>query len=206
MVDIGAALDHLRSLPEVSDAGLWRGGLLPGWQAGLPGGLSTAPGGCAVGYYGVGIEKALGELEGLRGRMVLHFAEADTILSPEPAREAILGGLAERAGYRGLRLPGVDHAFARPAGHHYDKPAALLAHERTIAALRRTLARLQPVGAVGRAHPPRIRYPRRAGNHGHHGARALRQTISRPMTGGVGYRELARFYSLSLRAWQSQGT
>ena len=91
------------------------------------------------------------ELEGLRGRLVLHFAEADQFC-PAPAREAILAALAERPGTEGYVYTGVDHAFARPAGHHYDKPAALLAYERTIAALRRTLGPDYNLSALWEEH------------------------------------------------------
>ncbi|KAG1308914.1 hypothetical protein G6F62_014932 [Rhizopus arrhizus] len=35
--------------------------------------------------------------------------------------------------------PGMDHAFARTGGDHYDKPSALMAHQRSMAALQRAI-------------------------------------------------------------------
>lgn len=193
VVDIGAALDHLRTLPAVSDAGLGVVGYCLGGKLAYLAACRLRQVACAVGYYGVGIEKALGELEGLSGRLVLHFAEADQFC-PAPAREAILAALAERPGTEGYVYPGVDHAFARPAGHHYDKPAALLAHERTIAALRRTIGPDYNLSALWEEH---IRHEFDTRDV----PATMATMVPEPyvnhiptMTGGVGYRELARFY------------
>ena len=52
---------------------------------------------CAVGYYGVGIEKALAELEGLQGRrLVLHAAELDQLCPPEARADIFAAGRRTR--------------------------------------------------------------------------------------------------------------
>ena len=90
---------------------------------------------CSVGYYGMGIEAARrGETD--QGRLVLHFAEQDAYC-PQQARDAILPCLRNLPKTELYLYPGVDHAFARVGGMHFDKPAYLMAHERSIAALKR---------------------------------------------------------------------
>ncbi|MFC0669308.1 dienelactone hydrolase family protein [Azotobacter chroococcum] len=85
---------------------------------------------CAVGYYGVGIEHLLDEAAGIRGRLVLHIAEA---------RAAILAGLGGRPNIELYSYPGCEHAFARTGSRHYDQAAAELAHQRSLAALHREI-------------------------------------------------------------------
>ncbi|MEJ7138128.1 dienelactone hydrolase family protein [Amphibiibacter pelophylacis] len=88
----------------------------------------------SVGYYGVGIEAALDEAANIRQPVLLHIAEKDGFCPPE-AREAIVKAFAGHAQVTTQVYPGVDHAFARPAGEHYDAAAATLANQRTADAL-----------------------------------------------------------------------
>ena len=92
----------------------------------------------AIGYYGVGIEDSLDEAAKLRGRLVLHIAEQDGFCPP-PARQRILEALGGKANVELYVYPGMDHAFARTGGAHYDKPSALMAHQRSMAALQRVI-------------------------------------------------------------------
>src|SRR5665213_945755 len=85
---------------------------------------------------GVGIENNLAEADNIQGRLVLHFAELDGFCQTA-ARETILAALAGRPATELYVYPGTDHAFARPGGDHFDKTAASLAHQRTVAARRR---------------------------------------------------------------------
>ena len=127
----------------------------------------------AVGYYGVGIENNLEEASRLRGRLVLHIAERDGFCPPE-ARERILAALGGKPGVELYVYPGLDHAFARTGGAHYDKPAAMMAHQRSMAApATRDRAGVRLLASVGQALRIRIRHPRRGRHHGHHGGRAL---------------------------------
>ncbi len=132
--DIQAALDALRKRPET----------LPGKTGALGyclGGKLAYLAGCrtdvdlAVGYYGVGIESALGEAEKIRGKLVLHIAEKDQFCPPE-SQAAIKKALAGRERIDVFSYPGVDHAFARVGGDHFDEAAATLANQRTRDALR----------------------------------------------------------------------
>ena len=90
--------------------------------------------------------------------------------------------------------PGMDHAFARTGGAHYDKPSALMAHQRSMAALQRVIG-------------PQFDYSTLWDKHCEYefGTRDVAATMATmvaepyvnhipPMTGGVGYRELSRFY------------
>ncbi|WAJ37904.1 dienelactone hydrolase family protein [Pseudomonas sp. GOM7] len=193
VADIDASLSFLKTLPECSAAGLGVVGYCLGGKLAYLAGCRLPQVACAVGYYGVGIENALHELEGLQGRLVLHLAELDGFC-PAPAREAIVAALAQRPGTEAYVYPGVDHAFARPAGHHYHKPSALLAHERSIAALRRTIGPDYNLSDLWEEH---IRHEFDTRDV----PATMATMVPEPyvnhiptMTGGVGYRELARFY------------
>lgn len=103
----------------------------------------------SVGYYGVGIEQALGEARMIRGPLLLHVAEKDSFCPPEAQKE-IREALADHPKVTIETYPGCDHAFARPGGEHYDREAALLAEERTLAHLARWLAPNPPPLSVAR--------------------------------------------------------
>lgn len=87
---------------------------------------------CNVGYYGVGIEAALDEAKKIKKPLMLHIAEKDQFCPPE-AQKKIHAGLAGNAQVTIHDYAGVDHAFARVGGAHYDKAAATQANERTAA-------------------------------------------------------------------------
>lgn len=190
--DIAAAMDALRALPEVEDRGIgYVGFCLGGKLAYLTAARTDAA--CSVGYYGMGIEQMLDEAKNIKGRLVLHFAEQD-VYCDASARTTIgevLGRLPKAEIYS---YPGVDHAFARPNGMHFDKPAALMAHERSIGALKREIG-------------PDFDLSKLWEDHIYHefAARDVPATmatmVEQPyvnhiptMTGGVGQEELARFY------------
>ena len=84
----------------------------------------------AVGYYGVGIEGSIGEAGAITHPLMLHAAEKDGFSSPE-ALAKIREGLAPVIHATLHSYPGVDHAFARRGGEHYDSAAADLADART---------------------------------------------------------------------------
>lgn len=148
----------------------------------------------AIGYYGVGIDAALGEADKVTKPLVLHLAELDQFCPPE-ARAAILAGLQGRPGVSLFVYPGVDHAFARVGGDHYDRASALMAHGRTIAALKAAIGPNFDLSALWDKH---CEYE--------FGLRDVDKTMSTmvaepyvnhipTMTGGVGYRNLHRFYT-----------
>lgn len=90
---------------------------------------------CSVGYYGVGIQDLLGEAGNIRKPLALHIAEQDQFTPPE-AQEKIRRGLEHNPQVTLYSYPGVDHAFARIGGAHYDASAARLADTRTADFLR----------------------------------------------------------------------
>lgn len=134
MVDLQSTMAALRARPEMDGGKLGVVGFCLGGKLAY---LAACRTDCdvAVAYYGVGIEQALGEADHIRCPLVLHIAELDKY-GPPPVREQIVDALSGRPGVELYVYPGVHHAFARPGGDHFDKPSALTAHQRTIAALK----------------------------------------------------------------------
>jgi len=92
-----------------------------------------------VGYYGVGIEAALDEAKNIKKPLLLHIAEKDAYCPPE-AQAKIKAGLGASRLVTIDTYPGMDHAFARVGGQHYDKASADLANKRTSEFLKKSLA------------------------------------------------------------------
>ena len=148
----------------------------------------------AVGYYGVGIETKLKEAAKIKCPLVLHFAGADKFV-PAEAVAKIRNAFKKREDVQIYDYPGRDHAFMNQGRPSYDRPTAMMAHSRTIAALR---------GALG----PRYALEPLWEQHCFYefGARdvdaTMKTMVDAPyvnhiptMTGGVGQKELARFYA-----------
>src|SRR6185503_15427828 len=94
---------------------------------------------CAVGYYGVSIEKSLDEAENLSSPLMLHIAGDDKFCPPEAQAQihAALDGNPLVTIYDYL---GLDHAFGRTGGEHYDAAAAEIANLRSLEFFVRNLA------------------------------------------------------------------
>ncbi|MCT8180640.1 dienelactone hydrolase family protein [Variovorax sp. CY25R-8] len=193
MEDIQAALDVLRDRPEVVErqAGVL-GFCLGGKLAYLAACRTDAD--VSVGYYGVGIDAALEEAKNIRKPLLLHVAELDKFCPPE-ARERIVQALKGHPKVALHVYPGVDHAFARAGSDHFHKPSALMAHERSIAALKAAIGPHYDLSALWDKH---CEYE--------FGTRNVDDTMSTmvaepyvnhipTMTGGVGYRDLHAFYT-----------
>jgi carboxymethylenebutenolidase len=189
--DIASTLVALRALPEQRGGAGVLGYCLGGKLAYLAACRTDAD--VAIGYYGVGIEDSLEEAANLRGRLVLHIAEQDGFCPP-PARQRILEALGGKANVELYVYPGMDHAFARTGGAHYDKPSALMAHQRSMAALQRVIGPQFDYSALWDKHCEYEFGTRDV-------AATMATMVAEPyvnhiptMTGGVGYRELSRFY------------
>ena len=148
---------------------------------------------CAVGYYGVGIEQHLDEAASIGCPLVLHFGERDDLV-PAAARDAIAAALAGHADAQMFVYPGCDHAFNNPGRPSFDKAAALMAHSRSIAALRQAMGPHYDLSALWEQHT--------GFEFGARDAEAtMRTMVAQPyvnhipaMTGGVGHDDLLRFY------------
>jgi len=127
--DIQASITHLRGLAgvtgKVGAVGYCLGGRLAAMTA-----MRTDSDAC-VGYYGIMLDSLLGEVGNIKKPLMLHIAEEDEYV-PKPAQAKIKAGLAGNALVTIHGYPGMDHAFARPGGKHYDKAAAELADGRTL--------------------------------------------------------------------------
>ena len=190
--DIGATIAALKALPEckgkIGAIGFCLGGLLAY--------LSAARLGvdCAVSYYGVGIEKALGEASKIKCPMVLNIAEKDK-WTPPAVVDAIKKAFEGRPEVEIYVYPGVDHAFARKGVANFDKPAAMMAHSRSIALFRKVLGPVYNLSALWEQHCY-FEFATRDVDA------TMATMVPQPyvnhvptMTGGVGYKELHRFYT-----------
>jgi carboxymethylenebutenolidase len=189
--DAAGALKVLRARPECKGKIGALGFCLGGKLAYLAAARTDVD--CAVSYYGVGIEADLGEVGNIKGPMVFHFAELDRF-APAEAREQIKAAFAERPDVEFYLYPACDHAFAAPERKSFDKPATLMAHTRSIALFRRVLGPQYDLSALWDKHTE-LEFVTRSAEE------TMKTMVAEPyvnhiptMTGGVGYRDLLRFY------------
>ncbi len=83
-----------------------------------------------VSYYGVGLDSLVPEFDNIASPLMLHIAEKDEYF-PADAQERLLDALEESEWVDAFIYPGVQHAFARVNGVHYDARAAVIANGRT---------------------------------------------------------------------------
>mgnify|MGYP001553968031 CR=1 FL=1 len=126
--DLGSTLETLRKQPGVSGKVGCVGYCLGGRLAYLMATRTNVD--AAVGYYGVYIQEHLGEAKNIKHPVMLHVAEKDQFVPPE-AQAKIRDGLKGNKLVAIHTYAGMDHAFARAGGAHYDKGAADLANKRT---------------------------------------------------------------------------
>ncbi len=155
---------------------------------------------CAVGYYGVGIEKTLNEASGLSSPLMLHVAGKDQFCPPD-AQKQIHTTLDSNSLVTIHDYAEQDHAFGRPGGAHYDAEAAELANLRTLEFFVRYLA------GAGFANAQKV-LSEKWDEHVKYefATRDTEDTLQTMvpdayvnhvpvMTGGVGHEELRDFYS-----------
>src|SRR5713101_8457618 len=94
---------------------------------------------CAVGYYGVSIEKPLNEAKNLGSPLMLHIAGKDQYCPPESQKQ-IHATLDSNPLVTIHDYPERDHAFGRPGGEHFDAAMAELANLRSLEFFVRNLA------------------------------------------------------------------
>ncbi|WP_407303817.1 dienelactone hydrolase family protein [Acinetobacter sp.] len=193
--DIQATLNTLRNL-DVCDsaAGLGVVGYCLGGKLAYLAACRLPEVACAIGYYGVGIENNLDEAKNIQGKLVLHMAELDQFCSDETRTQINNTLAAYKKNVKTFLYPNVDHAFARPHGDHYDKPSALIAHERTVTALRKAIGPEYDLEALWEDH---CKYEFETRDV----PATMATMVAEPyvnhiptLTGGVGYAQLSRFY------------
>ncbi len=189
--DIDATLSALKELKECTGGAGVLGFCLGGRLAYLAACRCDVD--AAIGYYGMGMENHLDEADNIRGRLVLHFAENDDYCQAA-ARNDLYAALESRSNVELYTYPGVDHAFARPGSEHYHKPSALMAHERSVAVLRKTIGPHYNLSHLWDKHCEYEFNTRNVED-------TMATMVSEPyvnhiptLTGGVGYKDLYRFY------------
>lgn len=155
---------------------------------------------CAVGYYGVSIEKSLDEAKNLTSPLILHIAGDDKFCPPEAQRQ-IHDTLDANPLVTIHDYPGQDHAFGRPGGEHYNAAAAELADLRSLEFFVSHLAGAGLAGAqqtLSARWDEHVKYEFATRNTDH----TLETMVADAyvnhvpvMTGGVGHDELREFYS-----------
>ena len=93
---------------------------------------------CNVSYYGVMLDGLAGDLRRVARPLLMHIAENDKFV-PKEAQGAVLAAVLPTPQVEAHVYPGVDHAFARIDGQHWDGRAAAIANGRTAAFLARWL-------------------------------------------------------------------
>jgi len=151
---------------------------------------------CAVGYYGVSIEKSLGEAGNLTSPLLLHIAGKDKYCPPE-AQALIHKTLDPNPLVTLHDYADQDHAFGRLGGEHYDENAAELAHLRTLEFFVRNLNRdgVQSLSSIWEEH---IKYEFATRNTEDTLATMVPDAYVNHipvLTGGVGHDQLREFYS-----------
>jgi carboxymethylenebutenolidase len=155
---------------------------------------------CAVGYYGVSIEKSLDEAKNLNNPLLLHIGGQDKFCPPE-AQAQIHAALDANPLVTIHDYSNMDHAFARTGGEHYDAAAAELANLRSLEFLVSHLAGAGCASAqqtLSQRWDDHVKYE--------FATRNTDDTLETMvvdayvnhvpvMTGGVGHEELREFYS-----------
>lgn len=126
--DIGATIAHVRGSDGCSGKVGAVGYCLGGSLAYMTACFTDAD--ASVGYYPVQIEGHMEHAANAQNPCMLHIAAEDGFC-PKEAQETIISALADNAKFTTHRYDGVDHAFAREGGDHYDAAAADLANGRT---------------------------------------------------------------------------
>jgi carboxymethylenebutenolidase len=147
----------------------------------------------AIGYYGVYIEKNLKEAGKIKCPLLLHFAGSDRFVPPA-AEAKIRKALAKLPEFESYVYPGADHAFNCKERASYDKSASSLAYSRSIGFLRRHLGPQYDLSGLWDRHTA-YEFATRDVDA------TMKTMVDNPyvnhiptLTGGVGQKDLARFY------------
>jgi carboxymethylenebutenolidase len=149
---------------------------------------------CVISYYGFGSDFGLDLAERIGCPLVMHFAEDDPQIPPA-AVERVKQAFSGRSEVAVYVYPGVAPGFDRQTRANYDRASAGLAHSRSIALLRKVMGPHYDLEALWDKHTL-YEFARRDV------VATMRTMVAEPyvnhvpvMTGGVGQRDLARFYA-----------
>lgn len=137
VADLRQTLAWLRAQPECNGRAGTLGYCLGGRMAYLMAARSDAD--CNVGYYGVAIEKYLGEADAITAPLLLHVAGRDA-LSSDAAQQQIRQTLSHNPHVQLAVYPHADHAFAHLPGPNYRPEDAARADTLSLAFLGKNLA------------------------------------------------------------------
>jgi len=126
--DLKVTLAAARKLPGANGLAATMGFCLGGRLAVMMATRSDAD--ANVSYYGVMLDNLTAEFDNIAAPLMLHIAEKDEFVPPA-VQETVLDALEENEWVDAFIYPGVQHAFARPGGVHYDARAAIIANGRT---------------------------------------------------------------------------
>lgn len=138
--DAAAALDHLRSLPEVRGGAGVLGFCLGGTLAYLV--AAAAEPDAAVSYYGSGVPGALDQADRITCPLLVHFGGDDAYI-PRDQIDAARAALASRPGVTFVVHEGAGHAFDNSLAPGFHQPEAADAAWRQTAGF---LAEVLPTG------------------------------------------------------------
>jgi carboxymethylenebutenolidase len=126
--DLQSTLTYARSFDsaKVGSVGFCLGGKLAYMMA------AQTDADCNISYYGVGLDAMLDDVPGIKRPLLIHIAGNDAFTSSDQQKQ-ILAGVKGNAKIEAHIYAGVEHAFARVNGMHYDAAAAQLANARTLA-------------------------------------------------------------------------
>jgi carboxymethylenebutenolidase len=93
---------------------------------------------CNISYYGVGLPEYLSEIKNIKKPTLMHMAALDSFV-PKDDQDKIIAAAANNSMIECHRYEGVQHAFARVNGQHFDASAAALAASRSADFLKKYL-------------------------------------------------------------------
>ena len=130
--DLKATLAAARKLPGCNGRAGTIGFCLGGRLAFMMAAQSDAE--VNVSYYGVGLDNLLGDLGRISAPLIVHIADEDEFF-PKEGRQKVVEAARGQPNVRAYVYPGVNHAFARVGGNHWNGRAAAIANGRTAEAL-----------------------------------------------------------------------
>lgn len=126
--DLGSTMDELRRTPGCSGKVGAVGYCLGGKMAYLMSTRTTID--VAIGFYPVQLDAALNEASKIRKPLMLHIAEEDQFV-PHDVQDKIQAVLGKNPAVTLHKYAGMNHAFAREGGKHFNADMARVANKRT---------------------------------------------------------------------------